>query len=172
MSSILLTIAILLIALSKRMHKDVHTLRTRHNIQEGEITYSDLNIPAKPFFSPRYRITGKPDYITKKNNRYIPVEVKTGQHHKPQIHHIFQLATYCQLLEEHYGGLVPYGMLVYNDTSQQYKIPFDPKLRFELESTIKRMRHVIKKGELVRNHQDPHRCTQCSMRSYCQMKLV
>ncbi len=39
-------------------------------IQDGKITYSDLSKPGKPFFSKRYRIVGKPDYIVKKNKRY------------------------------------------------------------------------------------------------------
>ena len=131
-----------------------------------------FEVPEKPFFSSRYRITGKPDYIVKKNKHYIPVEVKTGWHNKPQKNHTFQLATYCQLLEDEYGGLVPYGMLIYSDTSQQYMIPFDPKLRFELESSMKRMRRDLKTGNISRNHQDPHRCKNCSMGIYCKMKII
>jgi CRISPR/Cas system-associated exonuclease Cas4 (RecB family) len=59
------------------------------------------------------------------------------------MNHIFQLAAYCHLVEENYGGFVPYGVLVYEDR-HQYKIPFDPKIRFELESTINEMRRSIK----------------------------
>lgn len=128
-------------------------------------------MPAKSLFSKRYRIAGKPDYIVKRNNRYIPIEVKTGFHHEPQKNHIFQLAAYCQLLEDNYGGFVPYGILVYNNTSQ-YKIPFDPKLRFGLESTIKKMRYLLKTGEIIRNHNDPHRCKRCSVRTYCKTKMM
>lgn len=165
-------LAILCIIASKMINRNVERVKTKYKIQDGKITYSDLNIPEKPFFSPRYRITGKPDYIVKKKNHYVPVEVKTGWHHEPQKNHTFQLATYCQLLEDTYGGLVPYGMLIYSDTSQQYMIPFDPKLRFELESIVKRMRKELKTGKIIRNHQDPHRCKSCSMRTYCKMKII
>ncbi len=164
-------IASLFISISKRISTDVNKLKTKHKIQEGKITYSDLNTLAKPLFSKRYRISGKPDYIIKKNNFYIPVEVKTGWHCQPQKNHIFQLAAYCQLLEDNYEGFVPYGILVYNNTSQQYKIPFDPKLRFELQSLIKKMRGLLKTGKINRTHNDPHRCKSCSMRIYCEMKI-
>ena len=172
MIGILFGLAVLCIVASKIINRNVKRVKEKYKIQDGKITYSDLNIPEKPFFSPRYRITGKPDYIVKKNNHYIPVEVKTGYHYKPQKNHTFQLATYCQLLEDTYRGLVPYGMLIYSDTSQQYMIPFDPKLRFELESTIKRMRRELKTGKIIRNHQESYRCKSCSMKPYCKMKIV
>ena len=167
----MLAIAILAISKSRKMAQDVHDFKVKNKIQEGKITYSDLNAPAKPLFSQRHRISGKPDYIVKKNNHYIPVEVKTGEHHKIQKNHVFQLAAYCQLLEDNYGGFVPYGILVYN-TDQQYKIPFDPKLRFELDASIKEMRHLLKARDVRRNHDDPYRCRSCSMRSYCEIKLI
>jgi len=148
----------------------MHNIRNIHNIQQGKITYSDLNKPAKPFFSKRLKITGKPDYIIRKNNSYIPVEVKTGKYNGLYKNHIFQLAAYCQLLEENYGGFVPYGILVYNN-NHQYKIPFDPKMRYELENVVKKMRFTLKNNNFIRNHNDPGKCLNCSMRSYCEIKL-
>jgi len=171
-SIILLLVAILFISKSKRVNRDVNKLKMKYKIQDGKITYSDLNKPAKPLFSKRYMISGKPDYIIKKNNLCIPVEMKTGYHNKPQKNHVFQLAAYCQLVEDNYNSFVPCGILVYNDTSQQYKIPFDPKIRFELESTVKKMRRLLKTGESVRNHNDPQRCKSCSMRTYCGIKII
>jgi len=161
----------LLIAISKIMRRNVRNLKTVNKIQDGKITYSDLSKPGKPFFSKRYRIAGKPDYIVKKNKRYIPVEVKTGTHNDPQKNHIFQLASYCHLLEENYGGFVPYGILVYNNT-HQYKIPFDPKIRFEFENTLKNMRNAMKTGRIARNHNDCYKCKNCSMQIYCEDKLA
>lgn len=141
-----------------------------YRIQKEEITYSDLNKPAKPLFSKRYKITGKPDYIIRKNNSFIPVEVKTGKYNNLHKNHIFQLAAYCQLLEENYGGFVPYGILVYNN-NQQYKIPFDPKMRYELEAVVKEMRFTLKNNNFTRNHNDIGKCINCSMRCYCESKL-
>lgn len=169
-SIILLIISILFIGVAKIISRNVKKQKIKHKIQPGKITYSDLNKPAKPFFSNRYKIAGKPDYVIMKDNSYIPVEVKTGRRNEPQKNHILQLAAYCQLIEENYGSFVPYGILVYNNT-YQYKIPFDPKIRFELETTVKKMRKLLKTGGIERNHSKSNRCKNCSMKIYCDNKL-
>jgi CRISPR-associated exonuclease Cas4 len=153
------------------MKKKVNKLKNKYNIPDGKITYQDLNMPAKPFFSKRYKITGKPDYIIKKNNNFIPIEVKTGTYSYAQENHILQLAAYCQLLEENYNRFVPYGILVYSDISK-FKIPFDPKTRFELESAIKNIRKVMKTGNISRNHNAIGKCKNCSMNQFCDFKLI
>ena len=161
----------MLIAASMQIHREVKKIKSKHKIQDGKIKYSDLNRPGKPFFSKRYKITGKPDYIIQKDKHYIPVEVKSGAHKKPQKNHIFQLAGYCQLIEENYEAFVPFGILVYNDGSQ-YKIPFNPSVRFELESTINKMRYTLKTGKILRNHSDSFKCKNCSMKTYCDKRLL
>ena len=160
-----------MILISKAIKLYTKKLKDNYKIENGEITYSDLDKPGKPFFSKRYRITGKPDYIVKRDNRYIPVEIKTGSHNKPQKNHIFQLAGYCHLLEENYGGFVPFGILVYSD-GNSFTIPFDPKTRFEFESTLNQMRHMLRTGNIIRNHNDFHRCKNCSMQVHCHKKLL
>jgi len=170
-SLILLFLSLILIQISKTIKKNVKDIKKRHKIQTGKITYSDLNKPAKPFFSRRYKIAGKPDYIIKKNNTYIPVELKNSRQNQPQKNHIYQLAAYCQLLEENYGDFVPYGVLVYNNT-HQYKIPFDPKIRFDLETTLKKMRGLLNNKKVKRNHNEPNKCINCSMKNYCYDKLI
>ena len=159
-----------MIIISKIKKRNVRKIIDKYNIQDGKITYSDLDKPAKPFFSKRYKITGKPDYIVKRKNNYIPIEVKSGSYSYPQKNHILQLMCYCHLLEENYGSFVPYGILVY-ENGQNFKIPFDPKMRYEFESNLKNMRKIIKSKNIVRNHNNPNKCINCSMRNYCNSKL-
>ena len=155
-----------LIIASKIIQIKIDNVKKTHKIQDGKVTYADLDKPAKPFFSKKYRISGKPDYIVKKEKRYLPVELKSGSHDNPQKNHIFQLAAYCQLIEENYGVFVPYGVLVYSD-GHQFNIPFDPKIRFELENTINEMRRVIKTGKLNVGFKDNFKCRNCSMKEHC-----
>ena len=169
-SIVLFALSVFFIVISKKIHNNVIYKKKKHRIPNGKITYSDLNVPAKPFFSKHYRITGKPDYVVIENDKYIPIELKSGSHHMPRQNHILQLATYCQLLEENYGGFVPYGRLVYNDSD--FKIPFDPKLRFELESVITTMRNSLYHGNVEINHSDTSKCRACSMRKYCKDTLI
>jgi len=152
----------------------VYAIRIRSNIREekklfgipdGKILYSDLNVPAVPFFSKRSHLTGKPDYIVRKENYYVPVEVKSGRGLNPNQSQVLQLAAYCQLLEDTSDAFVPEGILVYNNVP--YTIAFDPKLRFELESVMKSMRTSLRNSVVKRNHQEPGRCRHCSMKRYC-----
>ena len=121
-------------------------------------------------FSKRHKIAGKPDYIINKNNQFIPVELKSGSYINPRRNHVLQLATYCQLLEDTYKVFVPYGIIVYNNAD--FRIPFDPKLRFELESVINKIRVSLETGKVELNHNDPGKCRFCSMRNYCNSNLV
>jgi len=158
-----------LIISSKIIQIKIDNVKKTHKIQDGKVLYADLDKPAKAFFSKKYRISGKPDYIVKKDKRYLPVELKSGSHDSPQKNHIFQLAAYCHLIEENYGVFVPYGVLVYSD-GDQFNVPFDPKTRFELESTIKDMRRVIKTGKMNFDFKDTYKCKNCSMKEHCSAK--
>jgi CRISPR-associated exonuclease Cas4 len=146
-------------------------IKDSHHIQTGKILYSDLNKPAKSLFSTKYQITGKPDYIIEEKNFLIPVELKYSRHNKPQKNHIFQLAGYCHLIEQTYSSFVPYGIIVYNN-DKQFKIPFNPQIRFELESTIKDMRKILRNGKIYRNHKDFYKCKSCSMREKCSFIII
>jgi CRISPR-associated exonuclease Cas4 len=157
--------AIILFVYAIRIRSNIREEKKLFGIPDGMILYSDLNVPAVPFFSKRSRLTGKPDYIVRKENYYVPVEVKSGRGVNPNQSQVLQLAAYCQLLEDTSGVFVPEGILVYNNVP--YTIAFDPKLRFELESVMKSMRTSLRNGVVKRNHEEPGRCRHCSMKRYC-----
>ena len=157
--------AIVLLMYAVSMRSLVREEKELLGIPDGIILYSDLNIPASPLFSKRSRLIGKPDYIVRKENHLIPVEVKSGGGLHPHKSQVLQLAAYCQILEETSEAFVPEGILVYNNVP--YTIPFDPKLRFELESITKTMRASLRNGIVQRNHQALARCRYCSMKRYC-----
>lgn len=168
---IIIILSLFCLILSRIIKRNVKRVKKTQKIQEGKITYSDLNKPSKTFFSKKYLIAGKPDYIVKKDDKYYPVELKTGKNKYPQLNHVLQLAAYCHLLEENFGEFVPYGVLVYNN-EQSYKINYNPKIRFELESTIKDMQYTMKTDNIARNHNNKNRCRHCSMRKYCDKKII
>lgn len=161
----LMTAALCFLIYAARVWSVVRKEKQFYGIPDGRILYSDLNASAAPLFSPRLRLCGKPDYIIMRQNQYIPVEVKSGRRSHPHHSQVLQLATYCQLLEDVSDVFVAEGILVYNHTT--HRIPFDPGLRFELESIINTMRACLRTGWVQRNHQDPRRCQYCSMRHHC-----
>jgi len=147
------------------VQSSVRKERKSYGLPEGLILYSDLNFPAKPLFSNRFQLVGKPDFIIRKQNHSIPVEVKSGRGTYPHQSQVFQLAAYCQILEDASGVFVPEGILLYNNVP--FSVAFDPKLRFELESVMKTMRTSLRSGTVKRNHDDARRCRHCSMKRYC-----
>jgi CRISPR-associated exonuclease Cas4 len=157
--------AVILFASTLLIRRSVQKKKKFYGVPDGLILYSDLNVPAAPLFSKRFHLSGKPDYIVRKENQYIPVEVKTGKGPHPHQSQVLQLAAYCQILEDTSGEFVPEGILVYNNVP--YTIRFDPKLRFELETVIKTMRASLRRGVVQRNHHEPGRCRHCSMKQYC-----
>jgi CRISPR-associated protein Cas4 len=157
--------AIFLLIYAARMRLLVQKEKESLGIPDGIIFYSDLNTPVSPLFSKHSRLIGKPDYVVRKENYCIPVEVKSGGGLHPHKSQVLQLAAYCQILEDISGVFVPEGILVYNNV--KYTISFDPKLRFELESMTKTMRASLRNGIVQRNHQALARCRYCSMKRYC-----
>lgn len=168
---LLIVFSIFLISVSKISKKRIKNTKKKNKIQPGRIIYSDIHRIEHALFSKKYMIAGKPDYVVENKGCRIPVELKTGYCNAPKNNHIYQLAAYCQLLEENYGAFVPYGILVYSD-SCEYKIPFNPKVRFELENIVKNMRYSIRTKNISRNHNDRNKCISCSMREHCNNKLI
>lgn len=164
-------ISITFLVISRFLKKSIKKTKQKHKIQKGQIAYKDTGENIKPLFSKKYMIAGKPDYITKNNNSFIPVEFKSSTHFHPQKNHVMQLAAYCQLIEDNYNSFVPFGVLVYNSDSE-FKIPFNPKIRYDLENIIKKMRYDLRTENISLNHNDPNRCKACSMRKNCDKKII
>jgi len=171
-SFLFLFFSFLLIFISLIIKKRAVSVKKKHLIQNGKIRYSDLYHPQKALHSKSLPLSGKPDYIiSNKKNEYIPVEVKTGYHLKPKKPHIMQLISYCHLVQETYGKMVPYGILVYYDTKLQFKIPFSDEYHSILSSTIDRMYDHMSQNIVSCNHNNVDKCLNCSMKESCPEKL-
>jgi CRISPR-associated exonuclease Cas4 len=138
---------------------------------QGELAYSDLDRPAETLRSKRYELTGKPDYIVRRGDRYIPVEVKTGRTPEtPHESHLMQLGVYCILVEETYGTRPPHGVLQYAERS--FEVPFTDAFRDRVLETTLRMRLAEMTGNVHRIHDSPGKCRGCSRREACAEKLA
>jgi CRISPR-associated exonuclease Cas4 len=168
---ILFITAFFLLLRSRRRYKWIVKEKEKFGILQGKITYTDLNKPAKPLFSSGLGLVGKPDYIVETNNKYIPVEVKSGKVRRPYRNHVLQLATYCLLIEEIYNQPVPFGILTYSG-GQQFKIPFVAVLREEVIKTLNEMRMQLASKSVKRNHDVSARCKFCPFRKFCNQRIV
>jgi len=164
-------VGLLTIILSFSMGRKNNLEKTKHMIPEGKPIYEDLFEQSKPLYSSVFFLAGKPDYILKTNDAVIPVEVKTGNYNQPQKHHIMQLATYCQLVEERFGKRPAHGLLVYYDSKKQFQIPFTNVMKRQLSETVEMMKQISEKGwdDSAKNLIDTRKCGSCSMKSYCDI---
>jgi len=97
--------------------------------------------------SEKYFLQGKPDLIYKKNNRYIPVELKSAtvkKHGRPRESDVMQLAAYFMIIGETYGANIKYGYIVYDDCV--FLVRNTRRLKKNLLTVICEMRKMLKTG--------------------------
>jgi CRISPR-associated exonuclease Cas4 len=152
--------------------------REETGLPAGRVTYKDSGAwdrCERPLFSHRHRLTGRPDYLVRRREGVIPVEVKSGASpQQPYPAHVLQLAAYCLLVEEQEGQAPPYGIVKYRD--QAFEIDYTPALRGELLNTLGAMRRDLQARDaghsVGRSHEEPGRCRGCGYRDHCDQRLI
>lgn len=145
--------------------------RLASGLPAGQLVYADTaqwSAVAQPYFSPRYRLTGKPDYLVDSREGLIPVEVKhTAAPARGQAYasHVMQLAAYCLLIEEAHDQTPSYGLIHYRDAT--LRIDYTAALRAELLRLLEEMRYDRLARDVSRSHADAPRCQRCGVRHAC-----
>jgi CRISPR-associated exonuclease Cas4 len=107
----MLYIALALLFLAVIFFWQSNRQRKAAGLPSGHVIYTDTRgwgKVEKPLFYQALGLTGKPDYLIQQNGRIIPVEVKSGRAPEaPYDSHIYQLASYCLLVEKTYGKRHP-----------------------------------------------------------------
>lgn len=139
----------------------------------GRVIYTDTHAwgkVEKPLYDQSLGLTGKPDYLVEKNGRYIPIEVKSGRAPQaPYDSHIYQLASYCLLVEKTMGSRPPYGIIHYED--RDFAIDYTHELENALLDILAEMRRDERREEVNRSHESHARCARCGFREVCDQKL-
>ena len=140
----------------------------------GRVIYTDIRAwgskVEKPLYDGTLGLTGKPDYLVEKNGRYIPVEVKSGRAPRaPYDAHIYQLASYCLLVEKSMGSRPPYGIIHYED--RDFAVDYTHELENALLDILADMRRDERRDEIARSHENGARCAKCGFRNICDQKL-
>jgi CRISPR-associated exonuclease Cas4 len=148
--------------------------RSEAGLPGGRVIYTDTNgwgAVERPLYYQPLKLAGKPDYLVQKSGVVIPVEVKSGRApESPYDSHIFQLASYCLLVEKTYGKRPPYGILHYSD--RDFAIDYTPELEFALMDLLADMRRDERKNDVERSHEHAPRCTRCGFRNHCDQSLA
>ena len=148
--------------------------RREAGLPGGRVIYTDTggwSAVERPLYYPPLKLTGKPDYLVRQNEIIIPVEVKSGRAPEaPYDSHIFQLASYCLLVEKTYGKRPPYGIIHYND--RNFAVDYTPELEFALMDLLADMRRDEIKDSVDRSHEQAARCAHCGFHSLCDQSLA
>lgn len=139
----------------------------------GRVIYSDTGAwkaVEKPLYHPGLGLTGRPDYIVRQQDIFIPVEVKSCRAPSvPYESHVYQLAAYCLLVDYSTGKRPPYGILRYRDRT--FAIDYTRELEQEVVELLAEMRGQERRGSAARSHEDPARCARCGYRKNCDQRL-
>ena len=166
LSLALLILALLVYWLSSRQRKAT-------GLPEGRVIYTDTRLwgrVEKPLYDQDLRLTGKPDYLVKRDGHIIPVEVKTG--HAPEApydSHIFQLACYCLLVERTTGQRPPFGIIHYD--RRDFAVDYTPELESSLLAVLSDVRRDELSSQVSRSHDESPRCLHCGFHKVCDQHI-
>ena len=149
-------------------------MRRQSGVPWGETVRSDVGgmLPLDaPLVSHRLRLVGKPDYLVRRREGLIPVEVKpTRRAKKPYDSDLMQLMAYCVLVEECYGERPPYGLLRYAEHT--FRVDYTAETRAEVIATVAEMQYDATQMECARSHQQVSRCRGCGFWAQCNQSLI
>jgi CRISPR-associated exonuclease Cas4 len=137
----------------------------------GEVVYADSGAD-EVLVSSLHGLAGKPDYVRKEGDEFIPVERKSRllSASGPYEGEVLQLAAYCLLVEERFGQPVIRGELAYPNGSRE--VAFDDQLRRRLLHALGALRAAEESVDLDRSHNSRVRCRGCGFRQVCDDSLV
>jgi len=145
----------------------------RIGLPAGQIIYADderWGKTLKPLYDSSLGLTGKPDYLIKKKDAFIPVEVKsTWAPSHPYDSHILQLAAYCLLMESSLNKRPPYGLLRYKNRT--FKIAYTEDLKEQVIDLVQEIRSFKNIPAVDRSHNQANRCAKCGYRNICTQRL-
>ena len=163
----LLLLALLFFWQSKRQ-------RNAAGLPGGRVVYTETRgwgKLEKPLFDQALGLTGKPDYLIEQDGQIIPVEVKSSRAPEaPYDSHIYQLASYCLLVDKTYGKRPPYGIIHYQN--RDFAIDYTQELESSLLDLLAEMKRDERRTAVARSHEQASRCARCGFRKICDQSLV
>ena len=171
----MLYLALFLLLLAFLFFRQSNRQQRQAGLPGGRVIYTDTRAWGAPLEQPLFNkelgLTGKPDYLVQQKGGIIPVEVKSGRAPEaPYDSHIYQLASYCMLVEKTYGKRPPYGIIHY--PNRDFAVDYTPALENSLLDILAEMRRDDAKREVNCSHAEPGRCVRCGFRKICEQKLA
>jgi len=144
---------------------------TEHNIYGKELwekltpkILSEISIE-----SDTLQLKGIIDKIEVHNERYVPIELKTGKMPKEGIWpgHKIQVVAYALMLEERYNTEVKEAFVHYLDSKERRHIGINPFMKEEIIGLVREIQELLEKKSLPEYCQNRNKCTNCGIRDIC-----
>ncbi len=147
--------------------------REEVDIDEGGIlAYSDDSTQSDLLVDEKTGLRGRPDQIIVIENKFVPVEQKTGKVPiEPHFSHRLQVLAYLKLVSELTNTPAEYGILRYGKEAL-HRIDWDETGKGLLLEHISEVQRLMVEGGAARNHERPGKCRNCSRRHRCPESLV
>ncbi|PXY71084.1 MAG: hypothetical protein CXX83_00750 [Methanobacteriota archaeon] len=147
--------------------------REEVDIDEGGIlAYSDDSTQSDLLVDEKTGLRGRPDQIIVIENKFVPVEQKTGKVPiEPHFSHRLQVLAYLKLVSELTNTPAEYGILRYGKEAL-HRIDWDEAARAMLMENISEVQRLMVEGGAARNHERPGKCRNCSRRHRCPESLA
>lgn len=167
-------ISLLFLALALLFFWQADKKRSQAGLPGGRVIYTDTGgwgTVDKPLYDRKLRLTGKPDYLVERGSQIIPVEVKSGRApNAPYDSHIYQLTSYCLLVERTMGVRPLYGIIHYEN--RDFTVDYTPELETSLLKILDEIRRDERRLEVGCSHQSVARCRGCGYRQICDQRLA
>ncbi len=133
------------------------------------ISVDSQQMPAELLFAKSIPLFGKPDYIIRQKNLFIPVEKKTGKTPEvPYKNHIAQVLAYCFLIEEHFGIRPSHGVIRYPEES--FSVAYEKRAEINIKNLV--LEILSKKGKSHTILATTKVCRECREKEECKRRRI
>ena len=151
--------------------KNIFDFVVKHNVYGSDLweKLTPKIISEKSIESEKLQLKGIIDRIEIYEDRYVPIELKTGKMPKDGVWpgHRIQIAAYAMLIEENFNTNVKKGFIRYLDTNETRQIAINPFMKEEIIDLTKEIQNLLKNREIPNYCENKNKCVNCGLRSTC-----
>ena len=124
----------------------------------------------KVYYSEKYKLKGRIDYIESEDGLHIPLEIKKGRSNKGDAWEwdIMQLICYIHLLDEFYlNEEINYGYILYKQSRERIKVLLTKRLEGKWQIYVREIRYYKFSKNIPRRRKHKNSRGKCALYEYC-----
>ena len=119
--------------------------------------------------SKELELMGVIDRIEIRDQKYIPIELKTGVTPKSNVwpEHKIQIGAYGMLIESQLNKSVSHGFIDYTSDKEKRLVYINPFLKVEINKLIREVKKLLESNKLPPIIENKNKCKSCSLKEEC-----